>query len=189
MSSASVQSSVQSLLTVGVLCSLGYLYLQRRRGTTRRAAIEIGKSKTRMLVADVDYAGLCVVKEVHSREIRHSAARALEDVVRALVAEARDVGAAQATVYERSDAAGGSAEPRRDASAGPQGGAKGDAAGDAGERRAASVLKRVEDRWRKSSCDSNFDLNIVDFLAKPPLWLASASSSASGALLSPKAAS
>ena len=98
---SSAQTTYSSLLTACLLGGLAVLYLQRRRGSTRRAAIEIGEHKTRMLVADVDYAGKVVIKEVHSREIRHSAAKALEDVVRALVAEARDVGAAQATVYER----------------------------------------------------------------------------------------
>ena len=46
-----------------------------------------------MLVADVDYQQKRVLREVHLREVKHSASRRLEDVVRALVAEARDVGA------------------------------------------------------------------------------------------------
>ena len=153
---SSVQTTYSSLLTACLLGGLAVLYLQRRRGSTRRAAIEIGEHKTRMLVADVDYAGKVVIKEVHSREIRHSAAKALEDVVRALVAEARDVGAAQATVYERP---GTRAPPVPAAGAAP---APGDGR--------TTLLRRVEDRWRKSSCDSNFDLRVVDFLPQAPPW-------------------
>ena len=209
-----MQTTYQSLLTACLLGGLAVLYLQRRRGSTRRAAIEIGEHKTRMLVADVDYAGKVVIgaiqrrfnvrvprarvpekrprvgsaprddrssenqpkraehgrerslfapfaaqvviKEVHSREIRHSAAKALEDVVRALVAEARDVGAAQATVYERP---GTRSPPVPAAGAAP---APGDGR--------TTLLRRVEDRWRKSSCDSNFDLRVVDFLPQAPPW-------------------
>ena len=72
------------------------------------------------------------------------------------MAEARDVGAAQATVYERP---GTRAPPAPAPGAAP---APGDGR--------TTLLRRVEDRWRKSSCDSNFDLRVVDFLPQAPPW-------------------
>ena len=97
-----------------------------------------------MLVADVDYQQKRVLREVHLREVKHSASRRLEDVVRALVAEARDVGAEQATVFERPKVSVGT-----------------------------SVLRAVEDRWRRSRCDGALDLRVVSFLAQAPPWLPS----------------
>ena len=115
-----MQPSTTQVLTAAALSCMLLLYLQRRRLPTRRAAIEIRDEATVMLVADVDYQQKRVLREVHLREVKHSASRRLEDVVRALVAEARDVGAEQATVFERPKVSVGT-----------------------------SVLRAVEDRWRR----------------------------------------
>ena len=139
-----MQPSTTQVLTVAALSCMLLLYLQRRRLPTRRAAIEIRDEATVMLVADVDYQQKRVLREVHLREVKHSASRRLEDVVSALVAEARDVGAEQATVFERPKVSVGT-----------------------------SVLRAVEDRWRRSRCDGAFDLRVVSFLAQAPPWLPS----------------
>ena len=141
---AAMQPSTTQVLTAAALSCMLLLYLQRRRLPTRRAAIEIRDEATVMLVADVDYQQKRVLREVHLREVKHSASRRLEDVVRALVAEARDVGAEQATVFERPKVSVGT-----------------------------SVLRAVEDRWRRSRCDGAFDLRVVSFLAQAPPWLPS----------------
>ena len=137
-----MQPTTTQVLTCAALSCMLLLYLQRRRLPTRRAAIEIRDEATVMLVADVDHTQKKVLREVHLREVKHSASRRLEDVVRALVAEARDVGAEQATVFERPKVSVGT-----------------------------SVLRAVEDRWRRSRCDGAFDLRVVSFLADAPPWL------------------
>ena len=96
---------LSSILTAAAVCGYTVWYLHRWRTADRRvAAIELGPTKAKMLVADVDYRGRTVVREVHSRELRRAPTRCASVVVRALVYEARDVGAVEATVFARGGA-------------------------------------------------------------------------------------
>ena len=128
-----MQPSTTQVLTAAALSCMLLLYLQRRRLPTRRAAIEIRDEATVMLVADVDYQQKRVLREVHLREVKHSASRRLEDVVRALSRK-------QA---RRRRAGHGVRGPK--VSVG------------------TSVLRAVEARWRRSRCDGAFDLRVVFF--------------------------
>lgn len=74
---------------------------QRRWGRVRRAAIEINVDAIRMLVADVNALSRVLLREVYSREVAQGKG-SLENVVRSLSAEARDLGAAQLAIVARS---------------------------------------------------------------------------------------
>ena len=97
------KKQVEATLVLGVAV-VTVLLLRRRRSPVRRAAIEIGRDRALLLVADVDRSGHRIARNVRSKTVWY--VEDVEDLVRSLVAEAKDLGAVAELVYRRRFARG-----------------------------------------------------------------------------------